>query len=106
MKNNAILISTGIIGSAAIALIYYFNTTKNSSNDNRRMSVDSNENIGDLPRSREPSLDNGSRESSIDSAGTYDYFFNGGTKRKIKSINKTKRNKNIKNKTKRIKNKK
>ena len=93
MKNNAILISTGIIGCAAIGLYYYFNTNKNTSND-RRLSIDSNVDVGDLPISREPSIDNESRTSSIDSAGTYDYFFHGGSKYKISKRNKkTKRNK-------------
>jgi hypothetical protein len=98
-RNIALLIGGGT--ALGLGLIYFtynkYQSIPNSSTSERQTSVDSDSDIGSLPSSREPSIDNQSRtlsNESNSSTSTYGDFFSGGSKnKKTKKLRKTKKNK-------------
>jgi len=98
-RNIALLIGGGT--ALGLGLIYFtynkYQSVPNSSTSERQTSVDSDSDIGSLPASREPSIDNQSRtlsNESNSSTSTYGDFFSGGSKnKKTKKLRKTKKNK-------------
>ena len=98
-RNIALLIGGGT--ALGLGLIDFtdnkYQSIPNSSTSERQTSVDSDSDIGSLPSSREPSIDNQSRtlsNESNSSTSTYGDFFSGGSKnKKTKKLRKTKKNK-------------
>jgi len=98
-RNIAFLIGGGT--AIGLGLMYFtynkYQSISDSSTSERQTSVDSNSDIGSLPASREPSIDNQDRtlsNESNSSTSTYGDFFSGGSKnKKTKKLKKIKRNK-------------
>jgi len=96
ITNNPIFIVGGVV--AGLGLIsFVFKKYQGVATNERQTSVDSNSDIGSLPASREPSIDNQDRtlsNESNSSTSTYGDFFSGGSKnKKTKKLKKIKRNK-------------
>ena len=99
IKNSPFLIGGGV--AIGLGLIYFtynqYQGITNSSTSERQTSVDSDPDIGPPPLSREPSVDNQTRNDSNDSTSTYGEFFSGGSKnKKNKKLRKTMRKKHRK----------